>query len=901
MNSADRFELDAIRHDQDAVHRRVENLDQRIDLLVRRLATPPPLADPQPSVPQQPDAESRDPVQAPSDVRCESPADVPTETSTPPPLPPAGESFELRVGTFWMARVGIVILLTGLVFLGNYAYQRFIALLGPCGKLVLLTVAGAALAGLGAWLERKSESLRNYGRVLLAGGAATIYYTTYAAHFVERLRVIDSALIGGTLLLALAGGIMWFAERRRSEPTALMAVLLSYYTSAINPIGSFTLFSNLLLTGVAVFFLVRRQWTKLSLASLVATYGSYGFWQFQQGSAAEFGLGFLASYWTLFTVAVFLASPGVLRAGFLTLNNGVFFGFAAHFFAVRHPAEFWMFALGYGVVLLGLAALAARQHGDEPSMDGAYLAQGLALVTAGFAAKLTGPQFAVVLAVESGALLACARWRHGWLYQLAAGLCAIGAFGITLDTIDAGAASPLALGGTVAALLLANAWWVKFARGEWPAREFTPHAFGFAVLGLLLTGEVISHVVAAPWLPAAFALAALTGLLAARGRMHEIAWPAQGFALWGTLLAIGQGVNGAPSPWWTPLPAIATALVLMHRWQLSRRNAALCVSVQCAFAGAATVAGAFWLRAFAHGDAWLAATSAAAIGTLIYGLATRAWPVALMGQGFTACAALAFLDGLGNGHPHWLAALAPVLAMMGTRELLARVAGRRWPALQEDWRFAEIAIGYQVAGAVMFAGWSFEYVPAEWRVVYFGALGAAHIVAGSLWPARSRIVTGALHGAAAMVMFWMHFGQDAAWLDLAALIAVPASVRWGERRAGSAGLWREAHQALMVMVLASAWLWVTRWTISHGYPGHLTAAWAVLALVVFAAGLGLRERIHRLGGFAFLALAIGRLFVVDVWRFDTLYRIVSFLVLGVVLLALSFIYHRFAGTLRRWL
>jgi uncharacterized membrane protein len=55
------------------------------------------------------------------------------------------------------------------------------------------------------------------------------------------------------------------------------------------------------------------------------------------------------------------------------------------------------------------------------------------------------------------------------------------------------------------------------------------------------------------------------------------------------------------------------------------------------------------------------------------------------------------------------------------------------------------------------------------------------------------------------------------------------------------------------------------------------------------------------GGFTVLGLAGGRLFFMDVWRFDTLPRIVSFLVLGAVLLVLSFIYNRFSETMRRWL
>lgn len=62
--------------------------------------------------------------------------------------------------------------------------------------------------------------MRQYGRVLLAGGAAAIYYTAYAAHYVDGLRVIQSPVLGGGLLLMLAGGFIWWADRRRSEAIA---------------------------------------------------------------------------------------------------------------------------------------------------------------------------------------------------------------------------------------------------------------------------------------------------------------------------------------------------------------------------------------------------------------------------------------------------------------------------------------------------------------------------------------------------------------------------------------------------------------------------------------------------------------------------------------------------------
>ena len=196
----------------------------------------------------------------------------PGPSSTSPPAAPS-ESLEFRLGMSGCVRIGVVILLTGLVFLGNFAYHTYIAQFGAFGKLALLYLCAGALAAVGMWLDRKRDEMRGYAKVLLAGGAATAYYATYAAHFVERLRVIESPLIGGVALLAAAGALIWLADRQRSEPLALLAVLLAYYTSAINPIGPFTLFSCLLLTGTAVFFLVRHRWRRLPFAALVGSYG----------------------------------------------------------------------------------------------------------------------------------------------------------------------------------------------------------------------------------------------------------------------------------------------------------------------------------------------------------------------------------------------------------------------------------------------------------------------------------------------------------------------------------------------------------------------------------------------------------------------------------------------------
>ena len=930
MNPADRQELDAILREQLRVRNLLAALNQRVAAFDRHLAEPA-AAEP-PPLPKIAPAPAPLPAQsagtsAPPSPPVERPPAFPALPPNPAPLPtpsPAApaESIELKLGTYWLARIGIVILLTGFVFLGNYAYRHIVPMLGAWGKLALLGLGGVALSVAGAWLERGRESMRNYARVLLAGGAATFYYTAYAAHFVPHLRVIESPLLGGALLLGLAGGFLWFAERRRSQSLALSAVLLSYYTAAINPIGTFALFSNLLLTAVAVILLVRHRWVAISFVSLAATYGTYGFWRLHAlvatgAGGSEFGmaLGFLAGYWLLFTVAVFVeegdALPPFARAAFLTVNNAALFTYAALLFSVHRPADFWLFALGYGVVLLALAALAARRRPEQRTLDGAYLAQGLALLALGCAAKLTGPQLATVFAVESAALLTLSRARHRWLYEIAAGLAALAAFALALDGIEKDPALSLSLGGTVALLLLFNAWWVKHLRGELAALKVSARALGFALLGLGLTGAVLWKTVPPTWQPAALAAAALVCALSVRAvRLPEIALPGQAFLVAATGIFLARQLELAPEPAWSPLPLLAIALALTHWWQRQRSlplGSEPAAVLQLASATAAVATGIGWLHVLHRGDGWLYATSAAALATLLYGAATRAWAVALVGQLFTALSVQAFLSGVLFGSSvgsH--AALAPIVNLAATSFLVSRLVRPRFPALPVGASLPPLALIYRITANLLLFAWGYSFVDPAWQTVFFAALGAAYIFAGALLRDREYNDTAFGFASAAFLIFWFSSqAEGAVWKDLLAILALPASLRLGQHFsqhfADEAVLVSPARNGLVAVALASVWLWLTRYITAHYTGSGLTPAWALLALAVFVAGLVLRERVYRLGGFVLLALAVGRIFIVDVWQLETLYRILSFLVLGGVLLLLGYLYNRFADTIRRWL
>jgi uncharacterized membrane protein len=206
---------------------------------------------------------------------------------------------------------------------------------------------------------------------------------------------------------------------------------------------------------------------------------------------------------------------------------------------------------------------------------------------------------------------------------------------------------------------------------------------------------------------------------------------------------------------------------------------------------------------------------------------------------------------------------------------------------------------YRAVAAVLFAGWGLEYIPREFQVAFFALVGAVQILVGSFRNSRERSLSGALYGAFGMLLFWINQSPHASMLDLIAILSVPASLRWVEHFFGHETWPSSAREVTVGAALLSVWGWTTVWATEHG--GQVTATWAFLALFVFLVGLVLRDRVYRFGGFTILAVALLRLFTIDVWRLDTLYRIVSFLVLGGVLLILSFVYNRFAETFRRWL
>ncbi|MEO6055126.1 MAG: DUF2339 domain-containing protein [Chthoniobacterales bacterium] len=924
-------EVNGLRDIQRDLRRKLEELDRRIERVEQQADSQvlpavketlqPSVVVPEIKPPAPPLLEERLPIPA---VQTSQPALEPAATPAPPapapiPLknaPTQTDSLELRLGRVWLVRIGIVILLTGLVFLGNFAWTHLVPKLGAFGKLAMIYLSGFGLGALGWMVKRKREELAAYGKVLIGGGIATIYYATYAAHFVEPLQVISSPLIGGALLMLLAGGIIWVADRLRSQGIATATIVLGFYTAGINPIAGFSLFSNLVLSGIAITLLLRRRWVSVSFISLIGCYASFAFWRLQtthslfaipvHASLFWTAVLFPACYWVVFTAATFLGKSEGFSAGtrptFLTINNAAFFALIFPLVQGNYPSLFWLFVAGYGALLIALSVFAAKVDPEEGSFDGAYLTQGLVLIGLGFIFKFSGYQLALLFALQSATLLKLSRQRHGQILQFFSGISAVIAASYAGWNLFFGKEHAVLTASAVSLILLGIAWMFKFQRGFLKNTSFQWRAAGYVALATMLgIATILQPLEGNPALYTLLGIALLATASLYVLRMAELAFSAQAFFTMAGFLWIDRTSYSAVTPF---VAIIATSLALMHWWQYQRiyLPALAWGKFWQAFHTIAFVALVLtWSYSFFSGSQYLVALAACALATLLYAFSTRAWMLAIGSQVFGVLTAALLLFAISEKQPWPMVMGAYVIfsAQSLAIELLARRAPGNFISSIEIYskilRGASLLLGLMMIQVYTIESWQFVALATAAFILF----GIAVLIRKS---------EPLIYAAAALLLGCMDFmgqnlfGHPVFAPDFIGLAFILVAQQIGKRHLeGSRFFGKKIQATLIILGVLGVWILSGR-MIAHIQSGFLlTAAWSVLAFVVLGTGFALKERPYRLLGMGILTIAIGRLFVVDVWQLETLYRILSFLVLGAVLLALGFLYNRFADMIRKWI
>jgi len=340
--------------------------------------------------------------------------------------PDESMSWEMALGTFWLPRVGMLVLAAGVVFLTSLAMHHFRdAWWIPHARLGLGYAICAVLLAVGKRLESRVPA---YARILLIGGLGLTYFMTFATHYVPFTRVIDRPEPTLVLLGVIVAIWMGLAQARRSAWLAFGVILLGHFTVALSTQtlaepSRFAIAGLLLLSAAAGIFLARNRWYYVGAAGLLAAYANYAYWLAnspRRGAVVDFvgSMGVLAAHFLIFALAEVLASEKLrrtiinrwVRALYVSANSACFLGLGLmlmrNFAFTQDRTHLFYFTFSAALLALGFVYLKLR---DKDPLHNAYFTKASAIAVLGLAAYFDGPMLTLGLAIEAAVLLMSSR------------------------------------------------------------------------------------------------------------------------------------------------------------------------------------------------------------------------------------------------------------------------------------------------------------------------------------------------------------------------------------------------------------------------------------------------------------------------------------------------------------
>jgi hypothetical protein len=385
-------------------------------------------------------------------------------------------------------------------------------------------------------------------------------------------------------------------------------------------------------------------------------------------------------------------------------------------------------------------------------------------------------------------------------------------------------------------------------------------------------------------------------------KLKELSILAQGYLLIGQVYWLGLRLDLTPLPGWILGVVLAATAGLAHWWQREQHikfNDATRSVLQTIFGIMAVVLCLGWVQfefALAPRILW---TSGLAVGVTAYALLTRWKPLAVAAQLLLLWLGAEFLFAIESDQVFYGYTLVPIVTMLVFTAFALHLQRSKGG---QDTSFLTLARVYQGATVLMSLLWIHEYLPAKSWFWVQGLLGAFLLLLSLYRPSNALLYLSLVFTAVGLFDYWLPGATPVLNpMNLLAILALFAQQQALQRRGKSGPEFKPLENVLILSGGLSSWLYLTKW-VSQGTEGfYITASWAVLAFVFFVAGLILRDRRYRWFGLAILGCAIGRVMFLDIWKLATIYRVLSFMALGVVLIVLGFIYTRYQEQIKKWL
>jgi uncharacterized membrane protein len=240
----------------------------------------------------------------------------------------------------------------------------------------------------------------------------------------------------------------------------------------------------------------------------------------------------------------------------------------------------------------------------------------------------------------------------------------------------------------------------------------------------------------------------------------------------------------------------------------------------------------------------------------------------------------------------WYGALAEVFRRQAVSAVVPHALGLAFT-------FTAIAVALGLAGPWMTVAWAAEGAAVVWVGLHTRTTALRHGGAALLTLAIMRLVVTQLDetlvGFAPLVNSRAITGEFIVALLYSAAVLHARYAPDGSRR-WVVGFLAAANVLTVALLTADIYsFWEVRgeqFTASFKREVSTSVMWAAYGMALVGLGFSRPSVVLRYLGLGLLGLTVAKLFTIDLVALDGIYRIVGFIVMGLVLLAASFLYHR---------
>ncbi|MBU2446210.1 MAG: DUF2339 domain-containing protein [Bacteroidetes bacterium] len=181
------------------------------------------------------------------------------------------DALEYAIGGGWFAKMGIVVLSFGILFLLSTPYENAVSYLP---SLIGLVIAGVILGGSVA-AKNLYPQISGY---LLGGSIILLYFSVMRFYFFGAEATITSLPVIVALLLVVSAIHLFVALKRNSIHFAYWSLLLGYTTALISDSAYFIFALIILISSVAVYLRLKREWINMIFFGIFFSYLTHFMW-----------------------------------------------------------------------------------------------------------------------------------------------------------------------------------------------------------------------------------------------------------------------------------------------------------------------------------------------------------------------------------------------------------------------------------------------------------------------------------------------------------------------------------------------------------------------------------------------------------------------------------------------